>query len=237
MHPFGNKIMFLHLASFSITPKNNKRFRFTYAAFVDLVWCVKKHTIFVQLKLYFYWRNYILHLTWNTSVYPARCSLKSWLQECSIHSIGYTKCTMILQISQTMWWVIIFTNQVDLLQFTKCKFWMTHLHKYGCSMDDFLQVYYVLKSFDTSARNQWTHKIFGVYFWRLQRLNLVVGLRLDPASWVVPKYPLPQFVKNKDEGRKWHSREPPVELEGVHFQALVHARGVWQEGSQKGLKN
>ena len=68
-------------------------------------------------------------------------------------------------------------------------------------------------------------------------LGLVVGLLLDPASRVVPQDPLTDFVEDKDEDGEGHTREPPVDLQWVHLQALVHARSVRQESRKHRLKD
>jgi len=66
---------------------------------------------------------------------------------------------------------------------------------------------------------------------------LVVGLSLDPASGVVAEDPLAALVEHEDEDGEGYRHEPPVDLQRVHLQALVHARGVGQEGCQAGLKD
>jgi len=60
---------------------------------------------------------------------------------------------------------------------------------------------------------------------------------LDPAAWTASEEELPGLVIAEDEDGKGYGGQPPVELQGVHPQALVHARGVGQEGSEDCLEN
>merc|ERR1719481_427959 len=48
---------------------------------------------------------------------------------------------------------------------------------------------------------------------------------------------LPALVVDEDEEGEGKGREPPVELERVHPQSLVHSRGIGKESSQNGLEN
>ena len=66
---------------------------------------------------------------------------------------------------------------------------------------------------------------------------LVVGFSFHPTPGVISENPFTQLIKNKNEDRKWDGGEPPVELERVHLQSLVHARGVGHEGGQAGLED
>ena len=47
---------------------------------------------------------------------------------------------------------------------------------------------------------------------------------------------LPGLVIAEDEDGEWDGRDPPVEVQRVHPQTLVHARSVGQEGGQTGLE-
>ena len=67
---------------------------------------------------------------------------------------------------------------------------------------------------------------------------LIVGLALDPAAGrQTPEQVLSALVIDQDEKREGHGGQPPVELEGIHSQALVHAGSVGQEGGQAGLED
>ena len=66
---------------------------------------------------------------------------------------------------------------------------------------------------------------------------LVVGLSLDPSARVVAEDPLAALVEHEDEDGEGYGHEPPVDLQRVHLQSLVHARSVREEGSQAGLKD
>jgi len=61
---------------------------------------------------------------------------------------------------------------------------------------------------------------------------LVVGLLLHPASRASPEDPLPAFIKDEYEDGEGDAGDPPVDLQWVHLEALVHAWSVGQEGSQ-----
>ncbi len=67
---------------------------------------------------------------------------------------------------------------------------------------------------------------------------LVVGLQLDPvAGPTVAEDVLADLVKDKDEEGEGGGGEPPVDLERVHLQPLVHAGRVGEEGGQQGLEH
>ena len=68
-------------------------------------------------------------------------------------------------------------------------------------------------------------------------MRSVVSLALDPASGVAPQQELSRLVVAEDQDGEGDGRQPPVDLQGVHPQALVHARGVGEEGSQAGLED
>ena len=67
---------------------------------------------------------------------------------------------------------------------------------------------------------------------------LIVGLQLHPvAGATVAQDVLSDLVKDKDEEGEGGGGEPPVDLERVHLQPLVHAGGVGEEGRQQGLEH
>ena len=66
---------------------------------------------------------------------------------------------------------------------------------------------------------------------------LVVGLLFHPSSWTYTQDVLPDLVKYKDEDGEGNGDEPPVDLERVHLQSLVHTGGVGQERRQQGLEH
>ena len=66
---------------------------------------------------------------------------------------------------------------------------------------------------------------------------LIVGFFLDPSSWVVSQDPLAHLIKDKDENGERNAWEPPVDLQRVHLQTLVHAWSVGEESSKAGLEN
>ena len=62
---------------------------------------------------------------------------------------------------------------------------------------------------------------------------LVVGLPLHPgAGAVAAEEVLPALIVDEDEDREGEGGQPPVDVQRVHSQALVHAGAVGQEGSQ-----
>ena len=66
---------------------------------------------------------------------------------------------------------------------------------------------------------------------------LVVSLSLDPAAWrLTSEQKLSGLIVAEDEDGEGDGWDPPVEVERVHPQALVHARAVGEEGSQAGLE-
>ena len=67
-------------------------------------------------------------------------------------------------------------------------------------------------------------------------VSLVIGFLFDPPSRVVPQDPFANLVEDEDDNGEGQPRNPPVDLQRVHFQTLVHARGVGQDGSQAGLE-
>ena len=69
------------------------------------------------------------------------------------------------------------------------------------------------------------------------QLSLIISFLLDPSSGVTSQQELSGFIVDKDNEGKGQGREPPVELQGVHSQSLVHARGVGQESGQDGFKD
>lgn len=71
-----------------------------------------------------------------------------------------------------------------------------------------------------------------LFFWRL-----VVRFILHPAARVGSQQQFADFVKHEDEHGEWDGREPPVDFQRVHLQALVHAGRVRQERGQQGLEH
>ena len=67
-------------------------------------------------------------------------------------------------------------------------------------------------------------------------VSLVIGFLFDPPSRVVPQDPFANLVEDEDDNGEGQPRNPPVDLQRVHFQTLVHARGVGQDGGQAGLE-
>lgn len=65
---------------------------------------------------------------------------------------------------------------------------------------------------------------------------LVVGFSLDPAAGVAAQDELAALVVDEDQDRERDGRQPPVELEWVHAETLVHAGRVGQERSQGSLE-
>ena len=62
-------------------------------------------------------------------------------------------------------------------------------------------------------------------------MRSVVSLALYPAAGVAPQQELSRLVVAEDQDGEGDGGQPPVELERVHPQTLVHARGVGKEGS------
>ena len=67
--------------------------------------------------------------------------------------------------------------------------------------------------------------------------SLVVSFFFDPSSRGLTKNVLPDFIKDKDQEREGDGREPPVDLQGIHLQSLIHSRSVAQESCQDGFKD
>ena len=67
--------------------------------------------------------------------------------------------------------------------------------------------------------------------------KLIVGFFFNPSTWIVSEDPFADLIKDKDENGERDGREPPVKLQGVHLQALVHARSVRHEDGKAGLKD
>merc|ERR1719150_2706682 len=65
----------------------------------------------------------------------------------------------------------------------------------------------------------------------------IVSLVLDPPSRVAAEQELPGLVVAEDQKGKWQGGQPPVDLQGVHPQALVHAGRVGQDGGEEGLED
>ena len=69
------------------------------------------------------------------------------------------------------------------------------------------------------------------------QLSLIISFLLDPSSGVTSQKELSALIVNEDDEGEGESWEPPVELQRVHSQSLVHARGVGQESGQKGFED
>merc|ERR1711899_687254 len=65
----------------------------------------------------------------------------------------------------------------------------------------------------------------------------IVSLVLDPPSRVAAEQELPGLVVAEDQKGEWQGGQPPVDLQGVHPQALVHAGRVGQDGGEEGLED
>merc|ERR1711994_871980 len=61
----------------------------------------------------------------------------------------------------------------------------------------------------------------------------IVSLVLNPPSRVAAKQELPGLVVAEDQKGEWQGWQPPVDLQGVHPQALVHAGRVGQDGGEE----
>ena len=73
------------------------------------------------------------------------------------------------------------------------------------------------------------------YYW--SPYYLIVGLSLNPrACRLASQQELSGLVIAEDEDGEWDGWDPPVEVQRVHPQTLVHTRSVGQEGSQEGLE-
>ena len=67
---------------------------------------------------------------------------------------------------------------------------------------------------------------------------LVVGLPLDPGSRsVATEKSLPALIIDEDEKGEGHGRKPPVDVQRVHPETLVHARSVGQHGGKNSLED
>ena len=67
---------------------------------------------------------------------------------------------------------------------------------------------------------------------------LVVGLPLDPgAGSVATEESLPALVIDEDEKREGQGRKPPVDVQRVHPETLVHAGSVGQNGGKNCLED
>ena len=82
------------------------------------------------------------------------------------------------------------------------------------------------------------HCLSGPSIAGIVSLGLVVGLQFHPVAWpAIPQDVLPYLIEHEDEKGEGGGGEPPVDLQGVHLQPLVHAGGVGQEGGQEGLEH
>lgn len=66
---------------------------------------------------------------------------------------------------------------------------------------------------------------------------LIVSFALDPSSGVSSEQVLPALIVHKDEKGEGECRQPPVEVQRVHSQTLVHTGAVGQERCQHSLKD
>ena len=67
--------------------------------------------------------------------------------------------------------------------------------------------------------------------------KLVVGFPLHPvARGQTTEQQLSDLIVAENKERERNGRQPPVDLEGIHPQTLVHARSIGQEDCQEGLK-
>merc|ERR1712241_1136865 len=64
----------------------------------------------------------------------------------------------------------------------------------------------------------------------------IVGLLLDPTTWILPKKEFSGLVVSEDQQGEGKGRQPPVELQRIHPEALVHARTVREEGGQESFE-
>merc|ERR1711868_155800 len=64
----------------------------------------------------------------------------------------------------------------------------------------------------------------------------IVSLVPNPSSRVTAEQELPGLVVAEDQDGEGHGRQPPVDLQGVHPQALVHAGRVGEDGGEEGLE-
>ena len=64
----------------------------------------------------------------------------------------------------------------------------------------------------------------------------IVSLALDPSARVASEQELSGLIVAEDEDGEGDGREPPVDLERVHPQTLVHPRGVREDGCKAGLE-
>ena len=55
---------------------------------------------------------------------------------------------------------------------------------------------------------------------------LIISLLFNPSSWVSPEEELPCLIITEDEDGERNGWQPPVEVERVHPEPLVHARAV-----------
>ena len=60
---------------------------------------------------------------------------------------------------------------------------------------------------------------------------------LNPSSRVAPEKELPRLIVAEDEDREGEGGQPPVELERVHPQPLVHAGGVGEDAGKHCLED
>ena len=60
---------------------------------------------------------------------------------------------------------------------------------------------------------------------------------LNPPSRVTPEKEFSRLIIAEDEDREGNGRQPPVELQRVHPQALVHARGVGEDAGKHSLED
>ena len=78
-----------------------------------------------------------------------------------------------------------------------------------------------------------TQKLFFAIF----GIGLIVSLAFNPSTGVASEQELSGFVVTEDEDWEGDGRQPPVDLQRVHPQALVHPWCVGEDGGKKGLED
>merc|ERR1711890_174003 len=81
--------------------------------------------------------------------------------------------------------------------------------------------------FDKKSQNWKKNEyVFDKKKLKMQSVLLVVCLCLDPATWIPPEQVLSRLIIGEDEQGEWQGRQPPVELQRIHPEPLVHARTI-----------
>ena len=71
------------------------------------------------------------------------------------------------------------------------------------------------------------------YNWEI----LIVSFLLDPTSWIFPHNQFSDFIENENEDREWKCWKPPINLQRIHLQHLIHAWCVGKKGSQTSFED